>query len=133
MKKRTRPAAPAVGSSALPVIFGILLLTVFALLSLSTVRADRQLSDAAEENLTQWYDADRAAQEILARLRQGELPPEVSVTGDQYSYTCPISRYRQLEVMLLREEGGFRILSWRETVQPPAYEEGLPVWNGQAP
>ena len=42
-----RFAAPAVGGSSLLVIFAVLCLTVFALLGLSTVRADGRLSDAS--------------------------------------------------------------------------------------
>ena len=38
---------PTVGASSLVVIFAVLCLTVFALLGLSTVRADQRLSDTA--------------------------------------------------------------------------------------
>ena len=65
-------APPALGGSSLLVAFAVLALTVFALLSLSTVRADVRLADASAQAVTDYYAADCQAQEILARLRSGE-------------------------------------------------------------
>ena len=47
MEDKKRFSPPVVGGSSLLVIFAVLCLTVFALLSLSTVRADVRLSEAS--------------------------------------------------------------------------------------
>ena len=47
--KKERVAVPAIGGSSLLVIFAVLCLTVFALLSLSTVQAGDRLSDASAD------------------------------------------------------------------------------------
>ena len=60
---------PAVGGISLLVVFAVLCLTVFALLSLSTVRADARLSEASAQAVADYYAADCQAQEILAQLR----------------------------------------------------------------
>ena len=95
--KKERFSAPATGGISLLVAFAVLCLTVFALLGLSTVRADDRLADAAIGSIAEYYAADCDAQEILARLRAGELPEGVSVDGNLYFYSCPISDTRKLE------------------------------------
>lgn len=49
MSERRRFSPPTVGGSSLLVIFAVLCLTVFALLSLSTVQADGRLSQTSAE------------------------------------------------------------------------------------
>ena len=56
--------------------FAVLCLTVFAVLSLTTVQADARLAEASARAVEEYYAADCAAQEILARLRNGETPVE---------------------------------------------------------
>ena len=53
---------PAVGGVSLLVVFAVLCLTVFALLSLSTVRADARLSEASAQSVADYYAADCEAQ-----------------------------------------------------------------------
>ena len=62
-------APPAVGGSSLLVIFSVLCLTVFALLSLSTVQASGRLSSTSAQAVAAYYQADSQAEAILARLR----------------------------------------------------------------
>ena len=84
---------PALGGISLLVVFAVLCLTVFALLSLSTVRADQRLSDASARAVQAYYAADCQAQEILARLRFGETPEEVWTDGTLCGYAVPIGEW----------------------------------------
>ena len=84
MNKKERFSPPAIGSSSLLVIFAILCLTVFALLSLSTVQANSRLAAVSAEAISDYYAADCQAEAVLARLRAGELPEGVSVDGNIY-------------------------------------------------
>ena len=129
---------PAVGGISLLVVFAVLCLTVFALLSLSTVRADARLSEASAQAVADYYAADCAAQEILARLRNGETPVEAEShgydswhRGMRYTYTVPISDTQELQVEVLLDGEDCEILRWQaqytgewETV------EGLDLWDG---
>ena len=72
MRKQETFSPAAVGGSSLLVIFAVLCLTVFALLSLSSVQAERRLADAATQSVVDYYQADLRAEEIFARLRDGE-------------------------------------------------------------
>lgn len=115
MAKREKSgfAPPALGGSSLLVVFAVLSLTVFALLSLSTVRANQRLGDASAKAVADYYAADTQAQEILARLRMGDIVEGVTVEGDTASYRCKISDTQALEVELRQEEGTYQILRWQ--------------------
>ena len=133
MNKREKNSFPAVGGSSLLVIFAVLCLTIFTLLGLSTVQAGGRLSDASAEAVSAYYAADCHAEEILARLRAGELPEGVSVFPDgTYSYTCPISDTQLLAVEVRVDmDENYEILRWQAASaanwQP---DDSLPVWDG---
>ena len=124
--------APVVGGSSLLVIFAVLCLTVFALLSLSTVQADERLSDKSFAAVAGYYAADCAAEEILAQLRAGEVPEGVTAyEGGLYRYGCPISDTQTLVVEVAVEDADYTIIRWqaRSTAEWVA-DDSLPVWDG---
>ena len=129
--KKERFSAPARGGISLLVAFAVLCLTVFALLGLSTVRSDDRLADAAIGSIAEYYAADCDAQEILARLRAGELPEGVSVDGNLYFYSCPISDTRKLEAEVIIDGTAFTILRWQAVPATPwEADETLDLWDG---
>lgn len=130
MKKTHRMSAPAIGGSSLLVIFAVLCLTVFALLSLSTAQAEKRMSDASAQALTAYYAADLEAEQIFARLRAGENVPGVQENAGLYSYSCPISEQQILEVELENKENTWRVCRWQVIARSGAVSETLPVWNG---
>jgi acyl-CoA synthetase (AMP-forming)/AMP-acid ligase II len=113
MEKKNHFSVPAVGGTSLLVVFAVLCLTVFALLTLGTVQADCRLSDASVKAVTDYYAADLEAEKIYAQLRLGEIPAEVSVDGEFYTYSCPISDTQKLVVRLCREESAWKVLQWQ--------------------
>ena len=129
--KKKRISAPVVGGSSLLVIFAVLCLTVFALLSLSTVQAEKRMADAAAEAVTAYYAADLQAQEVFARLRAGETVTGVAVEGNTYRYSCGISEHQILEVTLEKEEDIWRVCRWQVCASPEEVSETMPVWNGK--
>lgn len=131
MKKQVRISPPAIGGSSLLVIFAVLCLTVFALLSLSTVQAEKQLSDTAADAVTAYYKADLEAERIFARLRSGEPVPGVQERAGIYSYACPISNNQTLLVQLQKAEDTWTVLRWQAAAQPEEISQTLPVWDGK--
>lgn len=141
-RKKESFAPPALGGSSLLVVFAVLALTVFALLSLSTVRADVRLGDAAAKAVSDYYTADAQAQEILARLRNGETPVEVTAHGEdswhdprftRYTYAVPISDTQELQVEVLvdRTDGSWSVLRWQSVpVGEWEPDTSLTVWDG---
>lgn len=142
-KKREGFAPPALGGSSLLVVFAVLALTVFALLSLSTVRADVRLRDATEKMVSGYYAADVKAQEILAKLRTGAPLPEdvefettISDYPDHsetiFSYSIPISDTQELQVEVLVEpDGSYQVRRWQAAaVGDWTFDDSLDLWDG---
>lgn len=132
MDKRKNTFPTGVGVSSLLVIFAVLCLTVFALLSISTVKADLRLSEQSARTVEGYYEAACRAEEILARLRGGEIPSGVTKNGDIYTYACPISDIQTLAVQVKLSGTDYEILRWQavSTVDWQA-DDSLPVWNGE--
>ena len=132
MDKRSSRIPTPVGAVSLLVIFAVLCLTVFALLSVSTARAGQRLSDSSAGAVTGFYQADCAAEEMLARLRAGEVPAGVEEQGGVYSYTCPISDTQALAVVVRVDEADYTILRWQAVYTTDwQADDSLPVWDGE--
>ena len=110
MEKKRAQSFAVPGGSALMAIFAVLCLTVFAILSLSTVLADGRLAKASLEAVRSYYAADCEAEETLALLRQGETPPAVSVLGGVYNYEVAVSDSQTLFVEVRTAESEYEIL-----------------------
>ena len=138
MTRRVHFSPPAVGGVSLLVVFAVLCLTVFALLSLTTVRADVRLADASAQAVSDYYAADCQAQEILARLRAGETPDGVTWSSPmeggetEYSYTVSISNTQELQVeVLVWPDGRWSVQRWQAAAAGGwEIDEGLEVWDG---
>lgn len=124
----------AVGISSLLVIFAVLCLTVFALLSVSTVQAQLRLAKSTRSAISGYYRADGEAEGILSKLRAGEIPEGVEKKGDTYAYACPISENQALFVCVKIQGTEYTVLRWQvvSTTQWDA-DTKLPVWDGQEP
>ena len=131
MLKRKTDTPAAVGGSSLLVIFAVLCLTIFALLSLSTVQADGRLTGISAQAAADYYAADMEAEEILADLRGGTVPEGVLKEGDCYSYSCKISETQELRVKVRIQDNSFEVLRW-QTVSTANWEadDSLNVWDG---
>ena len=131
-RDKSRFSPPAVGGVSLLITFAVLCLTVFALLSLSSVRANQRRAEASAKAVEDYYAADCAAQEVLSRLRQGELPDNVQVDGDLYSYACPITDTQELQVEVRLEGEGWTVLRWQSARSGDwELEEELELWDGE--
>ena len=103
MRKQDSFSPAAVGGSSLLVIFAVLCLMVFALLSLSSVQAERRLADATTQSVLDYYEADLQAEKILAQLRSGEQIAGIEETDGKYQFEVPISGRQTLAVTLERQ------------------------------
>lgn len=131
MKQKNSMSIPAVGAGSLLATFAVLCLTVFALMSLTTVQAEKRLAEASVHAVESYYAADLQAEALFARLRSGEIPEEVTKTANSYTYQCPISDHQYLLAELEQTESGWHVLRWQAVTRENAGESGnLPVWNG---
>lgn len=121
-----------VGGSSILTIFAVLCFIVFALLSLSTAKADRDLSDKATAAVKSYYEADTAAEEILALLRSGGMPDSVEEKGaNTYVYSCPIDDGQELQVTVHMKDEDYEILQWQKKyIGEWKADDSMEVWDG---
>lgn len=130
MKKSGEPFS-ALGMSSVTVIFATLCLTVFAVLTLATVRAGTATSLANAGSLQAYYAADCEAERILAELRNGTVPEGVTQEGNISSYSCRVSDSQRLDVSVRTDGEAYEILQW-QLVYCAEWQanESLGVWSG---
>lgn len=113
MSSEHKFSPPVSGGTSLLIIFSVLCLTIFALLSLSTVQANCRLSDASINASLTYYAADQKAESVFSQLRHGEIPDAVMVSGNLYSYSCPISETQVLNVVVRKDNDSWTVLRWQ--------------------
>lgn len=116
MKQQKRFSPPVVGGSSLLIIFAVLCLTMFTLLALSTAKANIRLSDASVQAVSDYYEADLQAEQILSELRKDSSQSilyNVQVYDDIYSYSVPISETQMLMVEVKIEKDSWQVLRWQ--------------------
>lgn len=130
-----------IGGASLLLIFSVLCLTVFSLLTLSTVRREVVLTEKRKAAVEHYYAADAGAVEIASALltaeRGGSLPPELGGIAIQhegqgvYAYNYPIDSRRAISVRLRIAGGTSTLLSWKTTdIADWTPDESLDVWEG---
>ena len=132
------------GAVSLVMIFCVLCLAVFAVLTLATADRERNLAQLTAQSAAAYYEADRQAVEIVAALRENrELTTDIPVEHifstdldgqtESASFTVPIGEEQGLnvEVMLRDVDGSFRILRW-QTAYTGGWEtdDTLELWSG---
>jgi len=132
-----------VGSASIVLVFAVLCLTVFSLITLVVARNDKALADAEAELVVGYYEADKQAEIILAEIIETGYIPE-SISGveirsgwdmdlemDVASYVCPLSDKKELYVKVAMYDDIINILSW-QMLDIGAWEldDSLNVWLG---
>lgn len=130
MKQKRNAPMLGFGASSLLAAFAVLCLTVLAMLSITTVQADRRQAESTYQAVTAYYTADRQAQTIFARLKLGETVEGVKENEGIYRFGCPISENQVLEVALKRSDD-WEIIRWQTVTATEYEEETLPVWEGR--
>ncbi len=113
MKKNKRFFPPLVGGCSLLVIFAVLCLTVFAILTVSTAKAEQRLSKVSADAVSAYYKADAEAEIIFSQIRSGNVPENVTVENNVFSYSCQVSAGLLLNVKVSLSDGEWLILSWQ--------------------
>ena len=132
------------GAVSLVMIFCVLCLAVFAVLTLATADREKNLAQMTAQSAAAYYEADQQAVEIVAALGKGEEPPGdvlvdrmVSTTPEgsteSVSFTVPVTDELGLEVEVLFHdaEGSLEVLRW-QTVYTGGWEtdDTLELWSG---
>lgn len=139
-----------IGSASLVMIFAVLCLTVFAVLSFETAAYEQKLAHKAADAAGAYYIADGIAEErylaICTLLKTTQNPEEAyealaaqgvaverGADGCSLHYSVSIDAMQELQVTLsVQSDGTVRVLQWQTAAAVPwEYEENLQVWDGE--
>lgn len=131
-----------IGSATLVMIFSVLCLTIFAVLSVVTAANSYTLAQKASEAITAHYEADCRAAEILADIKSSYdgvfvMPDNVdaeienSAGAISLSYWVDIDENQNLWVKICETDGEIKVLRWEVTeVETWEADQTLNVWLG---
>jgi len=132
-----------VGSASIILVFAVLSLTIFSLITFVVSENDRALIEARSNMVVAYYRADSAAERIVAEILDMDSIPETVhnidiVTHWDYErqlesvrFLYPISDINALYIHLVLREETFDILSWRMySIDDWVFDDSLPVWQG---
>lgn len=129
--KKRKMTFTTVGASSILTIFALLCLIVFALLSLSTAKADSTLSKKSVDAVTAYYKADLQAEEILAELRQNNCYCNSNAKNVVRTYSCPIDDKQELQVEVEMGKDTYHIKKWKKVYTGEwKPDDTMDVWEG---
>ncbi len=154
MAKGNRESGIQIGTASLILIFVVLTLVIFALLSVTSALADNRLTERTEAWITGYYKADLEAERRMAALDKlaeegvksgGDFatymkehsPYDYDITTGIADFKVKINENANLEVQArffpdYVEGKHFEIEKWQE-VNAREYniDDSMPVWNGE--
>jgi len=132
-----------VGSVSIVLIFTVLCLTVFSLITFYVAGNDKTLADAKAEAVVSYYEADTRAEAILAEiLSMQDIPDKINDTPifSEYAddnkteiiyFQVPISDVSAIYVNVARGEETYNILSWKMIFTDEwNRDDSLNLWPG---
>jgi len=132
-----------VGSASVILVFAILCLTVFSLITFVVALNEKNLVEVQTDLVTGYYEADALAELILADILTADTVPATIRGVNIYTgwddelgvettyYFCHISDIKALYVNLAVSGGSFDILSWRMyDTDSWEYDGSLNLWTG---
>ena len=120
------------GAVSLVMIFCILCLVIFSVLTLASADREYRLSEMSARNAAEYYRADYEATVIVAALRGGTEPEaDIDWDGETAMFLLPMGESLGLDVAVSVHGGAYEILRW-QTVYLGNWEpdEFLNLWEG---
>jgi len=133
-----------VGSASIVLVFSVLCLTVFTLITFVVAGNEKALVDAELHLVKSYYEADTLAEQILTEVLSAEdiLPGNFhgvdvetywdgELDADIVRYSCPVTDIKTLYVELAVRHDSFDILDWRmRDTDEWEFDDSLNVWFG---
>ena len=124
------------GAVSLVMIFCVMCLAVFSVLTLATADRESRLSEMTARHAAEYYRADYNATVIAAALKNGGSPPadlnvDIVWSSDTARFLLPMGDSLGLDVAISLRGGAYEILRW-QTVYTDSWESDfyLDLWNG---
>ena len=129
-----------VGGASILLVFAVLSLTIFSIITLNSAMADRAITDVWKQAALAYYEADTLAEIIVSEiLAQDEIPQFVQGTeimkdmeGDSLSFSLTVSEQKELHVKIAIFDGYYETLEWRlrDVGNWVMFDEGFNLWPG---
>ena len=132
-----------VGSASIVLVFAVLCLTVFSLITYVVAANDKALVDAEARLVTGFHEADALAERIVAEILDSDETPgtilgiEVEAAWDWESeaeivyFSSPVSDRRSIFVRLAIHGDSYDIISWRMyDTNEWSFDDSISVWSG---
>ena len=126
-EKKTSYPPINIGTSFMLMVFIILCMVIFAVLSFSNALKDYEYSEQSAARTAAYYDACNEAERILAQLEAD------GSTDAAVSYSVPVDEDEILNVTLTRRpDGSYAVNSWKvESTSGWTADETLPVLGSE--
>lgn len=125
--KQSGASPLGVGVISIVTVLLVLCLTIFSALTLTTAKADLNLSRINADTVSAWYAADAEAARQYAAFAGSTVSGELEAS-------IPIAGRQSLYLHLVRDgDGTVRVLAWRavtEEGETSLEDATLPVWGG---
>lgn len=148
-KSDRKGTAPMLGGASIIVVFAVLCLTIFAVLTLITAQSEYRISEASVSSVDSYYKADAEAVAFTAELKrlfkedkntEALKDAALQCGADEVrseedciviGKTFPIDKNQALFVTLAAENGTVHVRGW-QTVYCGEWdnEQGMELWNG---
>jgi hypothetical protein len=122
-----------VGSATLVMVFSVLCLTIFAMITLMTAHNDLTAAQKNADAVRAYYEADAEAAAILAEIRTGTVPDTVErEQGGALAYSVEIDGNQRLVVRLAEKDGKYAVEKWAvEYTGEWETDDTIEVWDGE--
>ena len=138
-----RKGGIGVGSASIVLVFAVLCLTVFSLITYVVASNDKALVEAEADLVKGYYQADALAERIVAEILDSETAPasvqgvdvetswDSSLDAEVAEFSCPVSDKNALYVRLALHEDSYDILSWKMyNTDEWSFDDRIDVWQG---
>lgn len=120
---KQHPSLIGVGVISVLTVLLVLCLSLFAALTLTSAKADQNLSQRNADQVTAYYAADAQAVALYEEFEAGTEP--------KLEATIPMTDNQSLYVHFERQaDGSAAILAWRTVTEETASDDHLPVYGG---
>ncbi len=150
--KSLKIANLGVGYTSIMIIFALVCLVIFAVLSLKAAASDESLNKRSGEYLKEYYAADNSAKQKLCELDElafrarsseffedtfrelaenNDYTTRIVRDGCAVDYSVPINERQELMVSVIFETTGeYKIIRWQCRTSSSDKDDHLNVWDG---
>jgi len=132
-----------VGSASIVLVFAVLCLTVFSLITYVVAANDKALVEAEAQLVAGYFEADALAERIVAEIMVSDHIPayvqgvsieshwDFDLGADVVEFSSEISDKKALYVRVAFRPGSYDVLSWRMyDTDEWSFDDRINVWQG---